>query len=604
MDEGLATRPVTRTELEEGTLVKRRMRALTAATVAVTLALTGACGSSTSKNATTASKPQFNAALNSVFNPSSKKGGTVTMAITQDWDSVDPGDTYYALSWNLVRLYGRSLVMFDPAPGPDGNKLIPDLATSLGQSSNGGMTWTYHIRPGVKFSDGTEITSADVKYAVLRSLDKTVLVNGPTYFNDWLNLPKGYQGPYKNPTTNTDQAISTPDKSTIVFHLNRPLGEFDYLAMLPSTIPVPQAKDDGAKYKNHVIASGPYMFQNYNPGKGFTLVRNPYWNPATDPDRKALPNQYNVRLGIDANDLDNQLISGTIQVDLAGTGVQTATLPRVLGNVGLKQRADNPTAARLWYVSILPTVKPFDNIACRQAVMYAADKTGYQAAYGGPLAGGQIATSIEPPILPGFQPTNVYPSGPDNKGDLAKAKAALAQCGKPNGFSTNIAYRSDRPKEQAVAESLQESLARVGIKLTLKGYPTSDYFSTDVGRPAFDVQNNIGLATNGWGADWNDGFGFLQQITDGRVIRPSGGSSNLSVNFPAINTMIDHALVETDPATRNADWAAIDKAVMEQAVMLPGIWAKAVTLRGEGLTNIFVNQAFGMYDYLAFGAQQ
>ncbi len=583
--------------------MKRKMRGLAVVAVALALILTGACGSKSSNGKST-STPEFNAALNSVFNPSSAKGGTVTMAITEDWDSVDPGDTYYGLSWNLIRLYGRSLVMFDPVPGPNGNKLVPDLATSLGQSSDGGKTWTYHIRPGVKFSDGTEVTSADVKYGILRSLDKTVLVNGPTYFNDWLNLPKGYQGPYKNPTTNTDQAISTPDKHTIVFHLNRPLGEFDYLAMLPATMPVPQAKDDGAKYKNHVVSSGPYMFASYNPGKGFTLVRNPYWNPATDPYRKALPNQYNVKLGIDASDLDNQLISGTIQVDLAGTGVQTATLPRVLANPTLKARADNPTAARLWYTSIVPTVKPFNNIACRQAVMYAADKTGYQAAYGGPLAGGDIATSLMPPVLPGYQKTDLYPNGPNNTGDLNKARAALTQCGMPNGFSTNIAYRSDRPKEQATAESLQQSLGRVGIKLTLKGYPTSDYFANDVGRPAFNVQNNIGLAVNGWAADWNDGFGFLQQITDGRTIRPSGGSSNLSVNFPAINAMIDQALVQTNASHRNAQWAAIDKAVMQQAVILPGIWAKAVTLRGQGLTNVFVNQAFGMYDYLSLGAAQ
>jgi len=586
--------------------VNRKVRVLAAATALLALAFTGACSSTKGGGGGGSSSggqtPKFNAALTGVFNPSTKKGGTITMAISQDWDSVDPGDTYYALSWNLLRLYGRSLVQFDPVPGPDGNKLVPDLATSLGTPSDGGKTWTYHLRQGVKFSDGTEITSADVKYAVLRSLDKSVLVNGPTYFNDWLNLPKGYQGPYKDPNTNTDQAVSTPDKYTIVFHLNRPLGEFDYLAMLPATVPVPQSKDNGAKYKNNVVASGPYMFKNYNPGKGFTLVRNPYWNPATDPYRKALPDQYNIELGINANDLDNQLISGSIQVDLAGTGVQTSTLARVLSNPDLKARADNPTAARLWYTSVLPTVKPLNNIACRQAVMYAADKTGYQAAYGGPLAGGDIATSIMPPILPGYQKTDEFPSGPDNKGDLTKAKAALAQCGMPNGFSTNIAYRSDRPKEQQTAQSLQQSLGRVGIKLTLKGYPTSDYFSTDVGRPAFDVQNNIGLAVNGWGADWNDGFGFMQQIVDGRVIRSTGGSSNLSVNFPSINDLIDKALVETDTNTRNSDWAGVDKAVMDQAVILPGVWAKAVTLRGKGLTNVFVNQAFGMYDYLSLGA--
>ncbi len=581
---------------------------LTVGTAVLALMLTAACSSSAKPSTSssggtgTAAKPAFNAALNDVFDPSTKKGGKITMAITQDWDSVDPGDTYYALSWNLARLYTRSLVMFDPTPGPDGNKLVPDLATTLGVPTDGGKTWTYHIRQGVKFDDGTEVTAQDVKYGVLRSLDKSVLVNGPTYFNDYLDLPAGYTGPYKQPNVNTDQAISTPDKYTIVFHLNKPFGGFDYFAMLPSTAPVPQAKDTGANYKNAVVSSGPYKFANYVAGKGFDLVRNTYWDPATDPNRKALPDSYHIELGIAAADLDNQLIAGTIQVDLAGTGVQTATLARVLNDPTLKARADNPTAARLWYTSILPTVKPFDNIACREAVMYAADKTGYQAAYGGPLAGGDIATSLMPPIIPGYQQTDEFPDGSDHTGDLDKAKAALQQCGQPNGFSTVMAYRADRPKEQATAEALQQSLGKVGIKVTLKPVPTSDYFSTDVGRPQWDIDNGVGLATNGWGADWNNGFGFLQQITDGRVIRATGGSSNLSVNFPSINTMIDGAMAETNADTANSDWAAVDKAVMDQAVILPGVWAKAVTLRGQGLTNVFVNQAFGMYDYLALGA--
>ncbi len=588
--------------------MRRTPKLMTVAVAVLALTVTAACSSSksstTSKSTNSTSKAAFNAALNAVYDPSTKKGGKITMAITQNWDSVDTGDTYYALSWNLSRLYSRSLLMFDPTPGADGNKLVPDLATSLGVPTDGGKTWTYHIKQGVKFSDGTDVTSADVKYGVLRSLDKSVLVNGPTYFNDYLNLPAGYTGPYKQPNVNTDQAISTPDKYTIVFHLNKPFGEFDYFAMLPSTAPVPQAKDTGAKYKNSYVSSGPYMFANYVDGKGFDLVRNKYWDPSTDQYRKALPDSYHIELGIDAADLDQQLIAGTIQVDLAGTGVQTATLPKVLSNATLKARADNPTAARLWYTSILPTVKPFDNIACREAVMYAADKTGYQAAYGGPLAGGDIATSIMPPIIPGYQKTDEFPSGTDNKGDLTKAKAALATCGHPTGFSTTMAYRSDRPKEQATAEALQQSLGRVGIKLTLKGIPTGDYFSTDVGRPQYDIDNGIGLATNGWGADWNDGFGFLQQITDGRVIRASGGSSNLSVNFPKVNALIDTAQTETNADTRNADWAAVDKAVMDTATMLPGVWAKAVLLRGQGLTNVFVSQAFGMYDYLSMGAAQ
>ena len=111
-----------------------------------------------------------------------------------------------------------------------------------------------------------------------------------------------------------------------------------------------------------------------------------------------------------------------------------------------------------------------------------------------------------------------------------KAKEALAKCGQPNGFATNMAYRAERPKEKAIAESMQQALAKVGITLTLKGYPAGDYFAQYAGNPPFSRANSLGLSTNGWGADWNDGFGFLSQIVDSRVIRESGGSSNISVD--------------------------------------------------------------------------
>ncbi|GHJ46522.1 peptide ABC transporter substrate-binding protein [Catellatospora sp. TT07R-123] len=584
----------------------KKARALAATTAVLALAL-GAAACSSKKDetpGTAAPKPAFNAGVGAVYNPSDKKGGTLTFAASQDWDSVDPGDTYYGLSWNFLRTYGRSLVMFAPAPGAAGTKLVGDLAEGLGVPSDGGKTWTYKLRAGLKYEDGTAIKSADVKYAVLRSLDKEVLVNGPTYFNDWLALEDGYKGPYKSKGVDT-KAIETPDDLTIVFHLNKPYGGFDYFAMQPSTVPVPEAKDTGAKYKEHVISSGPYMFDTYEAGKGFTLKRNPEWSAATDPNRKALPDRYEVKLGLNANDIDNQLISGDLQVDIAGTGVQAATLSKVLSTPDLKARADNPSIPRLWYTSINPMVKPFDNIECRKAVMYAVDKVGYQNAYNGEFAGGAIATSMLPPQVPGHLTEDLYPNGADHKGDLDKAKAALTACGKPTGFDANMAYRSDRPKEKATAEALQQSLARVGIKLTLKGYPTGDYFALYAGKPGFrNGEAQLGLATNGWGADWNDGFGFLQQIVDSRVIRDSGGSSNLSVMSPEVDALIDAAFNETDQAKRDALWGQVDKKVMENAVILPGVWAKALTLRGKNATNVFINESFGQYDYLSMGVQQ
>lgn len=554
-------------------------------------------GGSSSGGAGTAS---FNDGETSVVNPSGTKGGTLRMALTDDWDSVDPGDTYYAFAWDFARLYGRSLTSFKPAPGQAGSEVVPDLAESLGKPSDDGKTWTYTLRKGLKYEDGTPITATDVKYAVARSLDKDILVNGPTYFNDFLDL-KGYQGPYKAKDTGSGlTAIETPDDHTIVFHLTKPFGGFDYLTAIPQTIPVPAAKDTGTEYKKHVISSGPYMFKDYEVGKAFTLVRNPNWDPATDPNRKALPDEISVKVKQNQADIDNQLLAGTLDVDIAGSGVGTETQGRILNDPGLKANSDNPVRTILWYLSVNPDVAPLDNVECRKAVQYAADKTSLQRAYGGPY-GGDIASNILPPAIGGAKQFNLYPPGADSKGDLEKAKASLAACGQPNGFTTTMAFRSDRPKEKATAEAMQQALKRAGINLTLRGFPSGDYFKLYAGKPDYAKANDLGIMTNGWGADWPDGFGFISQIVDSRTIRPSGGNYNLSVKDPAVDQLLDKAVVTQDRTARDALWVDIDKKVMEDATILPTVWSKGLYYRPPNLTNVYFSPAYGMYDYANLG---
>jgi peptide/nickel transport system substrate-binding protein len=572
------------------------------AVAALGLSACGGGSSNSSNGGGGSSSASFNAAMEKVFNPSDKKGGTVTMANAGDWDSLDTGETYYGYSWDFARNYSRALVMFKSAPGSGSDELVPDLASDLGKASDGGKTWTYTIRKGLKFDDGTPITSKDVAYAVARSIDKATFPNGPAYFDAMLDWPAGYKGPYKSKGVDFSSAIETPDDSTVVFHLKQPFAGFDYLAQTPQTAPVPQAKDKGAQYKNSYVSSGPYKFADLQPGKSFKLVRNDQWDASTDPNRKALPDEFDVSLNVNADDIDNRIMAGDLDIDVAGTGAQPAALARVLNDPSLKSNTDNPTLARLWYTSINPTVKPLDNIHCRNAVMYAMDHVSYQTAYGGPIAGGDLATTILPPLIPGYEKFDLFPT-PDNKGDATKAKDELKQCGQPNGFSTNISYRTERPKEKATAEAFQQALAKVGIKVTPKGFPQADYFASYAGNPPYVVKNNLGLVVNGWGADWNDGFGFLSQIVDSRVIRATGGSSNTSVRIPAVDKMLDAASVELDQSKREGEWGAIDKAVMQEAVIYPGVYAKSVLLRSKNLTNVFVNRAFGMYDYTAIGVK-
>jgi len=579
---------------------KRIMAVASGAVLA--LGITACSGGSTTGTATSGSGAAGqNAGVSKVVQPSTTKGGTLRYGLAGDWDSLDPGDTYYGYSFNFVRNYGRTLVVFKSAPGEQGTKLVPDLAETLGVPSENAKTWTYKLRDGLKYEDGTPITSADVKYAVARQLDKDTFPNGPTYFNDFLkDVPAGYSV-YKDKNLANLKSIETPDAKTIIFRLNKTFSGFDYFAQLPATVPVPVAKDKGAKYKEHVVSSGPYMFDMVQVGKKYTLKRNPNYDPKTDPDsgRLALPDNLSVDVGLNAADVDNRLIAGDLDVDVNGSGVQAAAQGKILSDPALKAKTDSAVSQRTWFSVLNPNVPPLDNIDCRKAILLAADKTGYQRAYGG-ATGGDIATSLMPPVIPGHTAIDLYGAKAKPTGDVPAAKAALAKCGQPNGFATNISYRAERPKEKATAESLQQSLAKVGITLTIKPYPQGDYFKLYAGKPDFAKANKLGIMVYGWGADWPDGFGFLSQIVDSRTIRPSG-NTNLGIKIPAVDAALDKALATTDPAARNVIWGDIDKMVMEDAAVLPGVWSKGLLFRPTTLTNVFVNNGFSQYDYTTLG---
>ena len=353
---------------------------------------------------------------------------------------------------------------------------------------------------GVKFDDGTEVTSADVKYAVLRSTDKQTFPNGPAYWDGMLNLPSGYKGPYKTPNMNTDSAIETPDKYTIVFHMKQPFAAFDYLAQQPNTMPVPKDKDTGAKYRNSVVSTGPYKFADLQPGKSFNLVRNDQWDPATDPNRKALPDRIEVALNVNADDIDNRIISGDLDVDCHGPWSPTGrTEPGPDGSDAQGERGQPARRTRLWYTSINPTVAPLDNIECRKAIEYAMDHTGYQTAYGGQFAGGDLATTILPPSIPGYSKLRSLPETVQTtRATSTRPRSHLKPVDSRTASRPTSPTGAERPKEKATAEAFQQALGRVGIKLTLKPYPQGDYFAQYCGLPPYVVKNKLGLCLNGW----------------------------------------------------------------------------------------------------------
>src|SRR6266702_3487287 len=466
----------------------------------------------------------YGAAISSVINPSAHKGGTIIYDNSSPPESTDPGNTYYPFNWDFTRLYAMPLMTYKSCPGSCGLQVVPDLATAPGIASNDGLTWTYHIHQDVKFENGQTVTSADVKYAVERTFDRSMLGNGPFYFQTLLGGNAAtYPGPYKDRSANLMglTAVTTPNATTVVFHLAHPFADFNYVAAIPQTAPVPPDKDTGTKYQLHPMSTGPYKFASYQLNKQITLVPN-------------------------------------------------------------------------------TEVPPLNNVHCRMAIEYAANKATLQTAYGGP-EGGDIASTAMPPNIIGFKSFDLYDALSKPGGDVAAAKQQLAACGHPNGFTTNIAYRSDRPKDVASSRALQSALATVGIKAGLKGRPIATYYTDFAGSPAYVHSHDLGLAAGAWGADWPDAWSWFNYLVSGNTIVPNGNTKLSELNDPVVNSDLAAMQQETSDSARNAYANKIDMQVMKDAVILPAVYAKVLLYRSPELTNVYVQPYYGMYNYAVLG---
>jgi peptide/nickel transport system substrate-binding protein len=590
--------------------MRRKAGVLAAAGVVITLTA-AACSSGGSSSSSggggggNTGTVAFNAAVTRTVNASTQKGGTIVFDNSSAPDSTDAGNTYYAFNLDFTRLYATPLTTYQSCTGACGQKVVPALATALGTATDSNKVWTYHIKSGVKFEDGSPVTSQDVKYAVERTFDRAVLPNGPSYFASLLaGNAATYPGPFKDRAKNVMglTAIDTPDPTTIVFHLKQSFADFNYVVAFPQSAPVSPDKDKGTNYQNHPLSTGPYMFQSYQLNKQYTLVRNPQWNPSWDPQVKQNPAKIVVNLNVNANDIDNRLLAGDIQVDQAGSGVQSAGRAKILSNPTLKSSSDDPINGFMWFYYINTKVKPLDNVHCRMAIEYAANKTELQNAYGGPY-GGDIASTAIPPTVIGYSKFDLYNALSKKSGDIASAKQQLQQCGQPNGFNLNLAYRSDRPREVSSSQALQASLGAVGIKATLHGYVAANYFGTFAGVPNFVHTHNLGLLAGGWGPDWPDAYGWGWPLFDTKAITSAGNANIAEESDPVVDNLFIQLEAATTDSARKTISEQIDKKVMQDAVILPAVYSKALLYRPPNLTNVYVQTYYGMYDYSALGTK-
>lgn len=581
---------------------KRRLATGTAVVLAVMLTAT-ACGGNDKTDDKSAGGAGFNSGIGKIANASDKKGGELKFVGTQEADSWDPQRGYYGFMWDFSRYYARQLVSYKAAPGEQSTALEPDLATAKAEISDGGKTYKYTLKDNVTWEDGTPVTAQDVKYGIERTWAQDVISGGPVYLMQVLDPKTEYPGPYKDtaPDKLGLKAIETPDAKTIIFKLPQPNGDFEQMLAMPAASPVKQDKDTAAKYGLKPFSNGPYKIDSYEPNKSMKLSRNTNYKPESDPIRKALPDTISVTFMANADDMDKRLMNGEFDLDLNATGIGQAARSTALKDH--KGNLDNGQTGFIRYAVFPQTVAPFDNVECRKAVIYAADKKSLQTARGGPQAGGDIAPNMLPLGVKGsdakYDPYEVLKN--DGKPNVEKAKAALAACGKPEGFKTTIAVRNNKPVEVATAVSLQNALKQVGIEADVDQFDGAQT-SGIIGSPKVVKEKGYGIIIMGWGADFPTGQGFSQPLVDGRFILQSGNNNFSELNDPAVNKLFDDAIAETDPNKAGDIYKQMNQKVSEAAVYLPFVYDKTITWRSTRLTNAYTSDAYnGRYDYASLG---
>ncbi|MFJ9120989.1 ABC transporter substrate-binding protein [Streptomyces sp. NPDC102394] len=537
--------------------------------------------------------PKDNDAKGSAGDSAPHKGGTLTVLNSEPQTDFDPARLYTSGGGNVPSLVFRTLTTRNRENGAAGAKVVPDLATDTGRPSENATVWTYTLKKGLKYEDGTAITSADIKYGIERSFAPE-LSGGAPYLRDWLVGAADYQGPYKDKKGLS--AIETPDSRTIVFHLNKPEGEFPYLATQTQFTPVPKAKDTGTKYAQHPVSSGPYkVVSNDNDGEHLVLVRNTYWSAATDAERKAYPDKVDVRSGLDSSVI-NQRLSASQGADATAVTTDTnlgpAELAKVTGDKELAARVGTGHFGYTNYIAFNPKVKPFDNAKVRQAISYAVDRSSVINAAGGSALAEAATTFLPNQKSFGYTPYDLFPAG--RTGNAAKAKELLAQAGYKNGLTVTLTHSNSKGFETSpeIATALQDALKKAGITVKLQGLEDNDYRDK-----IHSVKTEPGFFLAHWGADWPSGGPFLAPIFDGRQIVKDGANFNNGLlDDKSVNAEIDaiNKLTDLDAAAKR--WGALDEKIGARALTVPLFHPVYKRLVGKDIRNVVISDWTGVLD--------
>ncbi len=516
--------------------------------------------------------------------PGAAKGGTVTILRPTKISHLDPQRTYSFAGLENAPLFSRFLTTWKQ-DGKGGLTLVGDLAQTPGEDvSKDCKTWKFTIKDGVKFEDGSAITSKEIAYGIARSFDPD-LTGGPTYLQEWLADTAQYdtKWDFKTHKDSLPPGLTTPDAKTLVFTFAKAHCDLPFAVSLPSTAPLKPEKDTGVNLDQAPFSSGPYKVTKNVAGVELDLERNTYWDPATDPVRHQYPDKFVWSYGGAAEASANRVISdgGADQSALAFGGIPSALTAKVAGDASLKSRTllePAPNASRLTI-----NMQRVTDLSVRQALNYAIDRDGLVKSLGGATVATPL-TTLMPPSTLGYQAYDAYPAGAT--GNIDKAKELLA--GKTPELVLGVA-----DDDAETGTQLKNNLEKAGFKITVKSIPADSKLDDTKKK-----DNPWDLYVDSWAADWPSGASIIPPLFDGRGIKAEGNSNTSFVNDPSVNSDIDRILA-MDPAAQGAEWAKLDKKIMTDiAPAVPLFTDVAFYLTGSKLGGIYIDTVFGYPAFL------
>jgi peptide/nickel transport system substrate-binding protein len=536
-----------------------------------------------------------------------KKGGVLHVLNHEDFEHLDPGQSYFAIDYQADYATSRPLYSYKPS---NFKEPVPDMASAPPTISANKETITIPIRHGVHFGPpvNREVTSADVAYALDRGANPNVA--NPyfgAYYGSVLGEPKANGGPIPG--------ITTPNKYTLVLHLTEPKAATVIGAMvLPVSAPVPEEyakKYDAQKpseYGNYQVATGPYMWKadkegkilgiGYQPGKSATLVRNPNWNPSTD-FRPAYLNEIDISIGADTNVIGRQVLEGTstVQNDTPAQPIVKLAYEKYRSQLEISPGAGDH------YVALNNRYGPFKNVNLRKAYWAVLDRKEMDKARGGELVT-DVMTHFIYPEIPGFAeaggltgPKVDYNEHPE--GNMAIAEKYMKLAGYPSGKYTGsevvqVVGSTGAPAPED-AQIANQALIQLGFKTKLNLVDQSAMYSKYCGAVAekIDVCPNVG-----WLADFGDPQAVLSVPFNGEYIVTNGTNSNWGlVDVPKINKAMKAAELVVGTKARAEAWAKIDKELVEEAVVAPYDWDKQPNIESKNVAGVGDVWNLGAWDY-------